>query len=91
MHPERLIRFERRPRFRTRRRATPSTALGVTPVRSLDHRSMRVLEVGMAGVALGVAGLLSFAEPTAQQSLGATDALAIGVLLYIVALVSLIR
>lgn len=58
---------------------------------ALDHRSMRALELGMAGVAFAVAALLSLAEPAGGESLLKTDLLAAGAVLFIVALVALVR
>lgn len=58
---------------------------------ALDQRSMRALELGMAGVAFAVAALLSLAEPAGAQSMLGTDLLAAGAVLFIVALVALVR
>lgn len=58
---------------------------------ALDQRSMRALELGMAGVAFAVAALLSLAEPAGAHSMVGTDLLAAGAVLFIVALVALVR
>lgn len=58
---------------------------------AVDERSMRVLEVGFAGIILGMVALLSFAQAPAGPSLGVVEILGLGGVLFVGALVALIR
>ncbi len=57
----------------------------------IDERSMRALEVLVAGLVLLVAALLSVVQPPGGGSLGVVEIIALGCVLFVVALVSLIR
>lgn len=86
MQPQRVARPERRSRrwFRV-------SVDRVGPDQPIDERSMRALEVLIAGIVLAVAALLSLVRPAEGQSLGIVWALALGSVLFVVALVSLVR
>lgn len=80
---ERIARPERRPHW-------GGGASRIGAGEPLDERSMRALEVLIAGLVLGVVGLLSLVQPVDGQS-GMVNALALGCVLFVVALLSLVR
>lgn len=57
----------------------------------LDDRSMRRLELGVAGSALAVVAMLSLTQPGDAGTLRTIEILVVGGVLFISALVSLIR
>ncbi|MFN8629749.1 MAG: hypothetical protein U0838_05315 [Chloroflexota bacterium] len=88
MTPERAVRPERRTHrwFRLGRVQREPTALD-----ERDDRSMRRLELAVAGCALFVVVLLSFSRPSGADAIRTIEIIAIGGVLFISALVSLIR
>jgi hypothetical protein len=94
MQPERVARPERRSRrwFRVGGRqigaAQPIDGVAAQP---LDERSMRALEILVSGLVLAVVGLLTLAQPAGRQSLGMVEVIGLGGVLFVAALVSLIR
>jgi len=86
MNAERIARPERRSRRWVR---VGSDRLDHAP--ELDERSMRVLEVLVAGIALVVAALISLGQPFDDRSLRIFELLAGGGVLLVASLVSVIR
>lgn len=90
MHPERIARPERRThRWLRLGQAVPDLS---DPIEDpVEDRSMRWLELGMAGCALGVVVLLSALDPSGDGAIRAAKILALGGALFVSALVSFIR
>lgn len=86
MHPERIARPERRSHRWFRLGSTPD----VQPD-PLDDRSMRWLELGVAGFALAVVVLLSIVHPSDAGWLRTAELVLVGGVLFVSALVSFIR
>ena len=86
MQHERIARPDDRSRLWAR-----AGASRIGPGDAPDERSMRALEILVAGLVLAVVGVLSLVQPPGAQSLGMVGVLALGGVLFVVSLVSLIR
>jgi hypothetical protein len=91
MTPERAVRPERRSHRWFRLGSARPEREGVERLDDLDERSMRRLELAVAGSALLVVVLLSFSRPSGADAVRTIEIVTVGGVLFISALVSLIR
>jgi hypothetical protein len=95
MSPERAVRPDRRVHRWFREGADladwPTASSRPEPLDPLEERSMRRLELAVAGSALLVVVLMSFSQPTDASALRTIGIVTVGGVLFISALVSVIR